>query len=110
MSRVIEIRSYTLKPGTRDTFDRLFQHEAAPMLARWKIDVVRAGPSLHDDNAYFLMRAFDSIADRDRREAEFYGSDEWRHGPREDILACIEAYTETVFEASDAAVEMLRFV
>ena len=49
--------------------------------------------SLHDNDSYFLMRAFPSVEERQRSEDAFYGSDEWRKGPREAILAAIDSYT-----------------
>ena len=108
MNHFVEIRSYNLKPGTRDEFHRLFLEEAMPLLQRWHVDVVAYGPSLHDENSYYLMRRFDSLADRDQSENAFYGSDEWRKGPREAILACIENYTEIVLELDDAIVHGLH--
>jgi hypothetical protein len=104
----IEIRSYTLKPGTRDEFHRLFLEEAMPLLKRWNVDVVSYGSSLHDEISYYLMRRFDSLAQRDESENSFYGSDEWRQGPREQVLACIEIYTEFVIEVDDVTVQGLR--
>lgn len=108
MSHFIEIRSYTLKPGTRAEFHRLFLEEAMPLLKHFNVDVVGYGPSLHDDNSYYLMRRFDSLAHRDQMEDAFYGSDEWRKGPREAVLACIETYTEFVFELDEVTVNGLR--
>ena len=110
MNHFVEIRSYTLKPGTRDKFHHLFLEEAFPMLQRWKVDVLAYGPSLHDQDSYYLMRRYDSLAQREESENEFYGSDEWRQGPREAILALIETYTEVVLELNDGAVERLRNV
>jgi hypothetical protein len=104
----IEIRSYTLRPGTRDEFHRLFLEEAMPLLQRWNVDVVSYGPSLHNENSYYLMRRFDSLAHREENEDSFYGSDEWRQGPREKILACIEAYTEFVIEVDENILQGLR--
>jgi hypothetical protein len=52
MNHFVEIRSYNLKPGTRDEFHRLFLEGAFPMLQRWDVDVVAYGPSLHDENSY----------------------------------------------------------
>ena len=40
---IIEIRTYRLKPGAREEFDRLFREEAGPLLATFDIDVVRYG-------------------------------------------------------------------
>lgn len=106
----IEIRSYNLKPGTRDEFHRLFLEEAMPLLKRWNVDVVTYGPSLHDENSYYLMRNFESLTQREESENAFYGSDEWRQGPREQIIACIENYTEFVIELDDVTTQGLRKV
>ena len=108
MNHIVEIRSYNLKPGTRDEFHRLFLAEAMPLLQRWNVDVVAYGPSLHDENSYYLMRRFDSLADREQSEASFYGSDEWQLGPREAILALIENYTECVLALDEITVQGLR--
>ncbi len=108
MRRFIEIRSYNLKPGTRDEFHRLFLEAAMPLLQRWNVNVVAYGPSLHDENSYYLMRRFDSLAHREESENAFYGSDEWRKGPREAILALIENYTEVVLELDENTVQGLR--
>lgn len=106
--RLLEIRSYELKPGTRDEYDRLFREEAAPLLRRFEIDVVAVGPSMGDPNGYFLMRAFADLDDRARREGAFYSSPEWRDGPRQAVLDCIVTYTDAVVELPHEAVEGLR--
>ena len=80
------------------------------MLQRWKVDVLAYGPSLHDQDSYYLMRRYDSLAQREESENAFYGSDEWRQGPRERILALIENYSEVVLELNDVTVEGLRSV
>ena len=108
MNHIVEIRSYNLNPGTRAEFHRLFLEEAMPLLQRWDVDVVGYGPSLHDENSYYLIRRFDSIVHREESENAFYGSDEWRKGPREAIIALIENYTEAVLELDDATVQGLR--
>ena len=108
MNTFVEIRSYNLKPGKRNEFHRLFLEEAFPMLKRWNVDVVSYGPSLHDENSYYLMRRFDSLAHREESENDFYGSDEWRKGPREAIVALIENYAEVVLELNDVTVQGMR--
>lgn len=110
MTDYVEIRSYALKPGTRDEFHRLFLEEAFPMLQRWAVDVVAYGPSLHDQDSYFLMRRYDSLTHREESENAFYGSKEWRQGPREAIIALIETYTEIVLEVDEATLRGLRIV
>lgn len=107
-SQVVEIRSYNLKPGTRDRFHQLFLKEALPMLQRWKVDVVGYGPSLHDADSYYLMRAFPSVEERQRSEDAFYGSEEWLKGPREAVLAAIASYTTIVVRLDDSTLRGLR--
>jgi hypothetical protein len=104
----LEIRSYTLKPGSRDEFHRLFLEEAMPLLKHWNIDVLAYGPSLHDENSFYLMRRYESLAQREESENAFYGSDEWRQGPRQAILALIENYAEIVLELDEVTLEGLR--
>lgn len=55
--RFVEIRCYELKPGAAAEFDRLVTGESVPMLRRHGIDVVAFGPSVRDQDAYYLMRA-----------------------------------------------------
>ena len=106
--RTVEIRSYNLKPGTRDRFHQLFLKEALPMLNRWKVDVVAYGPSLHDTDSYFLMRAFQGVEQRQKDEDAFYGSQEWITGPRERVLADIDSYTTIVIHVDEATLRGLR--
>ncbi len=78
------------------------------MLKRRKVDVVRYGPSPHDEDTYYLMRAYASLEDRERSQDAFYGSDEWKLGPREPLLALIENYTSIVIEMEKSTVDALR--
>jgi ketosteroid isomerase-like protein len=107
-TQVVEIRSYNLKPGTRDRFHQTFLKEALPMLKRWNVDVVSYGPSLHDQDSYFLMRGFEGIDQRQKAEDAFYGSEEWKQGPRERILADIDSYTTIVVRLDPATINGLR--
>jgi hypothetical protein len=108
MNHLIEVRSLTLRPSTRVQFHRLYTAEALPLLKRWDFDVVAYGPSLHDDNSYYVMRRFDSLAQREHMEDAYYSSDDWRLGPREAMLALIESYTDIVLELDEVTVQGLR--
>ena len=104
----IEIRTLNLKPGTREEFHRLYNEQALPLLQRWNFDVVAHGPSLHDENTYYVIRRFDSLAKREQMEDAYYASDDWRKGPRETMLALIESYTDIVLELDEVTVQGLR--
>ena len=61
MNHYIEIRTITLKPGTRAEFQQLYIEQALPLLKRWNFDVVAHGPSLHDEHMYYVIRHFDNL-------------------------------------------------
>ncbi len=108
MKKLVEIRSYNLKPSTREEFHRLVLEKSMPMLKRWKVDVVTFGPSPHDENSYYLIRAYQSLAERQANQDAFYGSDEWRKGPRDEIMGLIENYTTVVIDLEEEVVNALR--
>jgi hypothetical protein len=103
---ILEIRTYRLKPGARAEFVRVMREQAVPLLAEHGIRVVDSGPSLVDEDGHeeaYLIRAFASLAEREAREATFYGSDAWTRGPREAIVSRIDSYHTIVLEVPDAA-------
>lgn len=108
MKRLIEIRTYKLQPGKRDTFHVAMAGMAVPMLRQWGTEVVAFGPSPHESDAYFLIRAYDDLADRNARQDAFYGSDAWRGVPRESVVPLIEVFLDTHVWLSDAGVDDLR--
>ena len=107
-NRVVQIRAYTLKPGRAAAFERLFVDAALPLLHDAGIDVVAFGPSPHEADAWYLIRAFDDLARLTADEDAFYGSDAWLRGPREAILDTIERYLDTVLSLSPPAIDDLR--
>ena len=89
---VLDVRTYKLVPGGREEFDRIIREGALPMLRRAGISVVGYGPSIVDDDGYFLMRSFQSAAEREEQLGSFYGSDEWRESYEDAVMALIENY------------------
>jgi hypothetical protein len=110
MNHFVEFRSLNIKPRMRDEFHRLYITEALPRLKSWNFDVVAYGPSLHDGNTYYVIRRYDSLAQREQMEDTYYASDDWRKGPREAMLALIESYTDIVLELDELTVQGLRIV
>jgi hypothetical protein len=108
MKRLVEIRSYKLKPGSGARFHDLVTRQSLPLLRQWGIEVVAFGPSTHDPDSYFLMRAYDSLDHRRTSQAEFYASDAWRKGPRESIVELIESDLDVVVWLTPEAVEAIR--
>ena len=106
--RSVEIRALNLKPGTRAEFHRIYMECSLPLLRRWKMDVVSFGPSPHDQTTYYVIRAFANLAERQASEDAFYGSDDWKKGPREALLSLIESYIDVVLELDEPTIAALR--
>jgi peptidoglycan/xylan/chitin deacetylase (PgdA/CDA1 family) len=99
---VLDLRTYKLVPGKRKTFDDILRKRALPMLRRYGIVVVGYGPSLADDDHYYLARAFPSAAEREQQLGAFYGSEEWQRNFEDGVMELIDAY-HTVCDPIDAA-------
>ena len=108
MGKFVEIRSYSIEPGSRERFHQVVQTLLIPFLEQRGIDVVAYRPSPHDDCSYYVIRAYDSLAHRSESQDAMYASDAWKDGPREDILSFIDYYTSVVIEMDEATVQALR--
>jgi hypothetical protein len=106
--RLVEIRAYRLKPGTRAQFHAAVTERALPMVRAFGMDVVAHGPVANDENGYFLVRSFASLAELTQQEDEFYGSAPWRAGPREALVSRIETYLDTLLWLSPSSIADLR--
>lgn len=106
---ILEIRTYRIAEGRLDEFVEVSQR-ARRLVEQFGIDVVYAGPSLVPDEGEHavLIRSFSSLAERDRQETEFYGSEAWRNGPRAALLAPIVSYHTVILDVPAAAVDALR--
>ena len=87
---MIEIQTLNLRPGTREKFRQLYLAESLPLQRKWNIDVIAHGPSLLDENSYYVIRSFESPEDRKKKQDAFSNSDEWQKGPRTAVLGMID--------------------
>jgi hypothetical protein len=108
MRRLVEIRSYKLKPASRARFHDLVVTQSLPLLRECGMEVVAFGPSLDHADAYFLVRAYDDLEHRRASQAAFYSSDAWINGPRQAIIGLIEADWDVVLWLSRDAVAAMR--
>jgi hypothetical protein len=101
---VLDIRTYKLRRGRRERFDRILRGEALPLLQRVGIDVVCFGPSLVDDDHYLLVRGFASRAERDELLHSFYGSEAWQRRFAARVEPLIASYHVVVTPARPFAI------
>lgn len=108
MTKAVEILLYSLQPGTGDEFHTIMQTVSVPLHQSVGMDVVAYGKSIHDSDAYYLIRAYDDLDHLETSQNAFYKSDAWRSGPRADIIARIATSLKSVVPMSAEAVEALR--
>lgn len=83
---LLEIRTYTLRPGVRDEFVAWFENIVAPAMAAAGMRIVGSFISVEDDDVFIYLRAFTDAAERDRQYRAFYEGREWLGGMKERAL------------------------
>ncbi|WP_422013139.1 NIPSNAP family protein [Roseateles sp.] len=111
--KLIEVRTYRLKADSPDLPDGAQRfvaamREALPLVSASGMDVVAFGRSDHEQTSFFLIRAFGSREQLAAQQDAFYGSPAWREGPREQLVACLDTYLNTLLWLPEAAVDALR--
>ena len=106
--RTVEFLLYTLKPGTGKDFHRIMTDQSAPLHRLAGMDIISFGISAHDDDAYYLIRAYDSLSHLKSSQESFYNSEEWRLGPRQAIIDRIRVSVKSVLMLSSNAIDNLR--
>jgi hypothetical protein len=107
-SWLLEIRIFTVQPGTRDEFDRISREGTIPLMRRLGITVVAYGPSLNNDDGYYLLRAFRSEQERVALSQSVYTTDEWEANYDAPITAMIADYRTAVISTTQEALKQLE--
>ncbi|MBC3227857.1 NIPSNAP family protein [Serratia fonticola] len=90
MTKVVEILQYRLQAGSGERFHHIMQHHSVPLHQAAGITVLEYGVSLHDPDAYYLLRRFDGMVEMEQVLHAFYRSQAWLEGPRTEIVTLIE--------------------
>lgn len=105
--KLVEVRTYRLKPGQAKAFVTAVQ-EALPLVRGSGMDVVAFGRTDHEEESFFLIRAFAGREQLVAQQDAFYGSAIWREGPRQALVDCLDTYLNTLLWLPDEAVDALR--
>lgn len=104
---LLEIRLFKLHPGTRAEFDRISREGTIPMMRRYGITVVTFGPSLNDDDGYFLLRVFPSEEERVRQSQAIYATAEWDANYEGPVMSMIDEYWTAVIPTTPRLISQL---
>ena len=100
-NRVLELRLYKFHPGQRAAFAERFRNQLLPMIKRHGMEVIHYGPSLHDEDSFFIIRAYASAEARNAAVDSLYSAAEWLMNHEQDVLDMIVTMNSCVFEADD---------
>jgi hypothetical protein len=106
-SWLLEIRLFTLNPGTRDEWHRISRDGTTPLMRKLGINVVAYGPSLNNEDGYYLIRAFASEQERTELGASLYEQPEWDEQYDAPLSAMMADYHTAVLQVPQHEIEQL---
>lgn len=74
---IMEFRTYTMRPGTREQFVRFFETEAVPRMRAAGMTVLGPFSSVTDESVFAYARTFASVEEREEQYRTFYESEDW---------------------------------
>ena len=102
----LELRIYKIHHGLRDRFAVSMRAILLPLFERHGMNIIHHGPSAHDKDSYFLIRAFQSAADRKEKLEDAFSESEWLARYESSIMDMID-YTGTALVPATELIESL---
>lgn len=95
---IVELRTYKVRPGLRGRFLDFFEHEAVPLQRSLGIRILGPFLDLDDPDAFVWLRAFPSLADRDRMKSALYDGEKWQGELEAIAMPMLESYSVVLTE------------
>lgn len=107
-NKFLELRIYKIHHGRRTEFGDYMRDVLVRLFKGQDMEIVHHGPSLHDEDSYFLIRAHPSVEERQQGLDAIYGSAEWLMNHEEHVLDMIDSMDTAVFEVDEWLVEVIK--
>jgi heme-degrading monooxygenase HmoA len=101
---IIEMRTYKLKPGTREEFLEIFRAKSMPAHAEIGMKILGPWLSLAGPDTFFFMRGFPDLASREPMKAKFYEGELWKRELEQVLMPMIEKYDVVLVNDSEGLV------
>ncbi len=101
MARVVEMRTYKLKPGMRTAFMDMLVNRSMPEHDRIGMKIVGPFASIENEDTCFFMRFFPDLASRDPMKSKFYDGPLWKDELEAVAMPMIEKYDVVLVEDRD---------
>lgn len=102
---IVEMRTYTTKPGCRAKFVEIFRRRSVP--AHEEIGMKILGPflSVEDPDTFFFMRGFPDLASREPMKAKFYEGELWKSELEGLLMPMLEKYEVVLVEDPEQLIQ-----
>jgi hypothetical protein len=100
-TKIIELRTYKLKPGKRSEFLEIFRSKSIPAHAEIGMKILGPFLSVEDPDTFFFMRGFPDLASREPMKAKFYEGELWKRELENLLMPMIEKYDVVLVEDSE---------
>lgn len=101
---IIEMRTYTLKPGKRAEFLEVFRTKSVPAHDEIGMKILGPWPAIDDPDRFFFMRGFPDLASREPMKAKFYEGELWKSELEQMLMPMIEKYDVVLVDDSEGLV------
>jgi hypothetical protein len=96
--RVVEMRTYRVKPGKRAEFLEIFRTRSMPAHREIGMKIIGPFPSIEDPDVFFFMRGFPDLASRQPMKDAFYEGALWKGELEAKLMPMIEKYDVVLVE------------
>jgi hypothetical protein len=102
--KIIEMRTYKLKPGKRAEFLEIFRSKSIPAHAEIGMPILGPFLSIDDPDTFFFMRGFPDLASREPMKAKFYEGELWKRELENLLMPMIEKYDVVLVEDTEGLI------
>lgn len=95
---IIEMRTYKLRPGTRERFLEIFRSRSMPEHASIGMPILGPFLSVDDPDVFFFMRGFPDAPSREPMKAKFYEGELWKQELESVLMPMIDRYDVVVVD------------
>jgi hypothetical protein len=89
----VEVRTYVTKPGQRENFLAFFESKAVPAQREEGMRIVGPFVDVENPDVFIWLRAFPSLAERDRMKDAFYEGPRWKNELEAIAMPMLESYS-----------------
>src|SRR3984893_10559364 len=102
--KIIEMRTYKLKPGKRPEFLEIFRSRSVPLHAEIGMKILGPFLSVEDPDTFFFMRGFPDLASREPMKAKFYEGELWQRELETLLMPTLDKYDVVLVEDPEGLV------